>query len=86
MSHRTITPKILPESQKPPSRALVTVDDVVAACPYIVRRDNRIIATFAKKALAEEFAQGRSWNDESEFVVHTASEIIVSYRDGEEVS
>jgi hypothetical protein len=64
----------------------VPVDDVVAACPYIVRRDNRIIATFAKKALAEEFAQGRSWNDESEFVVHTASEIIVSYRDGEEVS
>ena len=51
MSHRTITPKILPESQKPPSRALVPVDDVVAACPYIVRRDNRIIATFAKKAV-----------------------------------
>jgi hypothetical protein len=38
-----------------PSRALVLVDDVVAACPYIVRRDERIIATFAKKALAEEF-------------------------------
>ena len=53
-----------------PSRALVPVDDVVATCPYIVRRDNRIIATFAKKALAEEFAQGRSWNDE--VLVHGA--------------
>ena len=69
-----------------PSRALVPVDDVVAACPYIVRRDERIIATFAKKTLAEEFAQGRRWNDEIRFMVHTASEVIVRYRDGEEVS
>jgi hypothetical protein len=73
-------------AKKEPSRELVLIDDVVAACPYIVRRDNRIIATFARKALAEEFAQGRSWHDESLFVVRTASEVIASYRDGEETS
>ena len=73
-------------SKKPTGTALIVVDDVVAACPYVVRRDNRIIATFARKALAEEFAQGRSWHDESRFVVHTASEVIVAYRDGEETA
>ena len=78
--------RLVADAKPEPSRELVPVDDVVATCPYIVRRDNRIIATFAKKALAEEFAQGRSWNDESLFMVHTASEVIVSYRDGEETA
>jgi hypothetical protein len=71
-------------ARKEPSRALVPVDDVVAACPYIVRRDERIIATFAKKTLAKEFAQGRSWNDECRFTVHTAAEVLNVFQDGKE--
>ena len=50
-----------------------------------MRRDHRIIAAFAKKALAEEWAQMRSFNDESRFTVHTAMEVIVAYQDGEEM-
>jgi hypothetical protein len=38
--------------------------------PFIVRRDHRIVAGFAKKALAEEWAQMRSFNDE--FALHRA--------------
>jgi hypothetical protein len=44
----------------------------------MVRRDHRIVAAFAKKAHAEEWAQMRSFNDESRFTVHTASEVCVS--------
>jgi hypothetical protein len=68
-----------------PSRELVPIDDVIAALPFIVRRDHRIVAAFAKKALAEDWAQSRSYNDESRFVVHTASEIIDGFQDGESV-
>ena len=70
--------------KKEPGRELVPVDDVVGNLPFIVRRDHRIVAAFAKKALAEEWAQMRSFNDESRFTVHTASEVIVAYQDGEE--
>ena len=70
--------------RKEPSRALVPVDDVIGNLPYIVRRDHRIVAAFAKKTLAEEWAQMRSWNDESCFTVHTAAEVITAYQDGEE--
>ena len=70
--------------RKEPVRELVPVDDVVGNLPFIVRRDHRIVAAFAKKTLAEDWAQMRSFNDESRFTVHTATEIIVSYQDGEE--
>ena len=70
--------------RKEPIRELVPVDDVVGNLPFIVRRDHRIVAAFAKKTLAEDWAQMRSFNDESRFTVHTATEIIVSYQDGEE--
>ena len=43
------------------------------------------MAGFAKKALAEDWAQSRSYNDESRFTVHTAAEVIVAYQDGEAV-
>ena len=70
---------------KPPlSRELVPVDDVIGNLPYIVRRDHRIVAAFAKKTLAEEWAQVRSWNDESRFTVHTAAEVLFVLQDGEE--
>ena len=64
--------------------ALMVVDDVVDNLPFIVRRDHRIVAAFARKVAAEEWAQMRSWNDESRFTVHTASEVIVAYQYGEE--
>jgi len=50
-----------------------------------VRRDHRIVAAFAKKALAEEWAQMRSWNDERRFTVHTAAQVLFVFQDGEEV-
>ena len=43
-----------------------------------------VVAAFAKKSLAEEWAQMRSWSDESRFTVHTATEVFV-FQDGEEV-
>jgi hypothetical protein len=63
---------------------LVDLDDVIAALPYIVRRDHRIVAGFAKKQQAVEWAQMRSYSDESKFHVHTADEVVVAYQDGEE--
>jgi hypothetical protein len=43
------------------------------------------VAAFARKMAAEEWAQLRSWNDESRFTVHTAAEIVTAFQDGEEV-
>jgi hypothetical protein len=71
-------------SHHEPSRELVPIDDVIGNLPFIVRRDHRIVAAFARKSAAEEWAQGRSWNDESRFTVHTATEVIITYQDGEE--
>ena len=71
--------------RKEPGRELVWVDDVVGNLPFVVRRDHRIVAGFAKKALAEEWAQMRSFNDESRFTVHTAVEVLFVFQDGEEV-
>ena len=48
------------------------VDDVVDNLPFIVRRDHRIVAAFARKAAAIDWAEMRSFNDESRFTVHTA--------------
>ena len=57
-----------------PSTALVPIDDVVGNLPFIVRRDHRIVAAFARKTAAEDWARDRSWSDESRFTVHTATE------------
>jgi hypothetical protein len=70
--------------RKDPGRELVPVDDVVGNLPFIVRRDHRIVAAFARKGAAEDWAQCRSWNDESRFTVHTASEVLLVFQDGEE--
>jgi hypothetical protein len=69
----------------PTDTALMLVDDVVDNLPFIVRRDHRIVAAFARKMAAEDWAQMRSWTDESRFTVHTAQEVIAAYQDGEEV-
>jgi hypothetical protein len=66
------------------SKALIPIDDVVDNLPFIVRRYHRIVAAFARKAAAEEWAQMRSWNDESRFTVHTAAEVLFVFQDGEE--
>jgi hypothetical protein len=75
--------RLLPK--KEPGRELVPLDDVVGNLPFIVRRDHRIVAAFARKAPAEEWAQMRSFNDESRFTVHTAAEVLFVFQDGEEV-
>ena len=68
-----------------PGTALIPVDDVVDNLPFIVRRDHRIVAAFARKMHdAEDWAQLRSWNDESRFTVHTAAEVLFVFQDGEE--
>ena len=40
------------------------------------------MAAFARKAAAEEWAQMRSYNDESRFTVHTADEVLFVLQDG----
>jgi hypothetical protein len=59
----------------------VPLDDVVGNLPLIVRRDHRIVAAFARKATAEDWAQMRSWSDESRFTVHTVR--VSGWRGGE---
>jgi hypothetical protein len=67
----------------PTGTALIPVDDVVDNLPFIVRRDHRIVAAFARKEVAIEWAELRSFNDESRFTVHTAQEVIAAYQYGE---
>jgi hypothetical protein len=50
--------------------------------PFIVRRNHRIVAAFARKMAAEDCAQMRSRDDERRFTVHTAQEVIATYQDG----
>ena len=70
--------------RKEPGRELVPVDDVVAKPAFIVRRDHRIVAAFARKAAAEDWAQMRSLNDESRLTLHTAAEVLFVFQNGEE--
>jgi hypothetical protein len=65
------------------SKALVPIDDVVDNLPFIVRRDQQIVAAFARKHPAIDWAELRSFNDESRFTVHTAQEIINVFQNGE---
>ena len=59
------------------------IDNVVANLQFIVRRDHRIVAAFARKMAAEDWAQHRSWNGESRFTVHTETEMIGAWQDSE---
>jgi hypothetical protein len=68
--------------KKSPGTALMVIDDVVDNLPFIVRRDHRIVAAFARKQAAIDWAEMRSFNDESRFTVHTAMEVIDAYPDG----
>jgi hypothetical protein len=65
--------------------ALIPVDDVADNLPFIVRRDHRIVAAFARQQPAIDWAELRSFNDESRFTVHTAREVIDAFQDGESV-
>jgi hypothetical protein len=69
--------------RKEPGRELVPVDDVVGNLPFIVRRDHRIVAAFARKQAAINRAEMRSFADESRFTVHTAAEVIDAFQDRE---
>jgi hypothetical protein len=60
----------------------MVVDDIVDNLPFIVRRDHRIVAAFARKTAAEDWARDRSWSDESRFTVHTRRSAV--RQDGEE--
>jgi hypothetical protein len=40
-------------SRKEPGRELMLADDVVGNLPFIVRRDHRIVAAFARSSLSE---------------------------------
>jgi hypothetical protein len=73
-------------SRKEPSRALMALDDDVGNLPFIVRRDHRIVAAFARKTAAEEWTQMRSFNDESRFTVCTAPEVLFAFQDGEKAT
>lgn len=66
-----------------PGTALIAIDDVVDNLPFIVRRDHRMVAAFTKLRAAQDWASDKSYSDESLFTVHTATETIDSYRDGE---
>lgn len=57
----------------------MVVDDIVDNLPFIVRRDHRIVAAFARKTAAEDWARDRSWSDESRFTVHTAAEVLFAF-------
>jgi hypothetical protein len=65
--------------------ALIPMDDVLDNLPFIVRRDHRIVAAFARKQAAIEWAEIRSMNDESRFTVHSEAEVIEAFHDGEPV-
>ena len=62
----------------------MVVDDIVDNLPFIVRRDHRIVAAFARKTAAEDWARDRSWSDESRFTVHTAPKCCSPFQYGEE--
>jgi hypothetical protein len=68
--------------RKSDSTELVPIDDVVSNLPFIVRRDHRIAAAFAKQSHAVDWAQTRSFDDESRFTIHTASKVIDIFQDG----
>ena len=68
-----------------PAAPQVPVEEAVESLPYLVRRDTRLAAAFARKEQAIEWAELRSYNDESKFTVHTERAILAVYRDGEDV-
>ena len=47
------------------STALIAIDDLIYNLPFVVRRDHRMVAAFAKKAHALDWAEMRSFNDEA---------------------
>lgn len=69
--------------KKAPGTALIPADDLVDNLPFVVRRDHRIVAAFAHEEPAIEWAELRSFSDESRFTVHTAAKVIAAYQYGE---
>jgi hypothetical protein len=77
--------KLLGRISPQPKAPQMPVEEASEVLPYIVRRDAKLAAAFARKDHAEEYAQTRSYNDESSFTVHTATAVIAVYRDGDDV-
>jgi hypothetical protein len=67
-------------AKKEPSRELVPIDDVAANLPFIIRRDHRIVAAFARKQPAIDWAELRSFHDKSRFTVHKPKTSLTSFR------
>ena len=44
---------------------------------------HRMVAAFARKQAAIDWAMMKSFDDESRFTVHTAEKVVDAYRDGE---
>ena len=57
------------------------------ALPYLVRRGRQLVAAFAQKSEANNWARDFSnyRDSESTFYIHTAGEILSAFRDGSEV-
>jgi hypothetical protein len=68
-------------SRRPQGTALIVLDSVKDCLPYVVRRDDRIIAAFDRRKEAEDWAEGKSYYDRSLFEVAAGK----AYRDGEEL-
>ncbi len=68
-----------------PAAPQIPAEEAVEELPYLVRRDNRLVAAFARKDHATEWAEMRSFNDESRFTVHTATAVLAVFKDGEDV-
>jgi hypothetical protein len=66
---------------------MVPGDDVVLACPFVVRKGRQIVAAFATRSDACNWVKEISdfKDTESTYIVHTAAEIIAGYRNGSQV-
>ena len=77
--------KLLGRIAPQPKAPQMPVEEASEVLPYIVRRDSKLSAAFAKKDHALEYAETRSYHDESSFTVHTATAVLAVYRDGTDV-
>ena len=72
-----------PDMKTKTRTSLTVVSGVMDNLPFIVRRDRRTVASFARLRAAQDWASDKSYADENLFVVHAASEVPEIYRNGE---
>jgi hypothetical protein len=68
-----------------PQDRQIPVEEAAEDLPYLVRRDSRLAAAFFRKDHAVEWAEMRSYGDESRFAVHTERAVLAIFKDGEDV-